>query len=132
MAGLARPVAATYAGGTLFVLASAALGLAIPQLIKVIVDDLVRTGSPPDGGGPAAIMVLVLALDGVAVFLRDVLFQRAASSAAARLRRDALSNLLRQELGFFDRERTGDLSGRLLADVELVEGALAGVLAFAI
>jgi len=58
-------------------------------------------------------IIIILAVGGVASGLRAWLFNGAAERVMARLRARLFRHLMSQELGFFDRVRTGELMNRL-------------------
>jgi ABC-type multidrug transport system fused ATPase/permease subunit len=121
LAAAERP---SYAAGTLALLVSMAVMLSVPQLVRVIVDEVLRAGTAARIDRPALLMLAAFGVDAVAVLARDFFFQRAAESVMARLKQGVLHNLLRQEVAFFDGSLSGELTGRLAADGAVVQEAL--------
>mmetsp|Transcript_17526 Transcript_17526/g.52590 ORF Transcript_17526/g.52590 Transcript_17526/m.52590 type:complete len:687 (+) Transcript_17526:397-2457(+) len=68
-------------------------------------------------------IIIILAVGGVASGLRAWLFNGAAERVMARLRARLFRHLMSQELGFFDRVRTGELMNRLSEDTRLMKSA---------
>lgn len=68
----------------------------------------------------------VLCLGGLSRFGERVLFSSASQSLIARLRSSTFDSILRQEVGFFDEERAGDLTSRLMGDAQALEEVLVG------
>lgn len=103
--------------------ASTALSLAVPRVSARLIDASVA------GDGAAATaatrqLMAVFATDAVLVALRTDIMVRSGEAIAARTRKAALANLLRQELAWFDvSEDSGALVGRLAADTAVVRGA---------
>ena len=90
-------------------------------------------GSGPGGSGGGSLKVInqaalgllaVFAVQGVFSALRSYLFTVAGERVVARLRRDLYSSLLRQEIAFFDEQRTGELTNRLAADTTVLQNAV--------
>jgi ABC-type multidrug transport system fused ATPase/permease subunit len=99
--------------------ASTALSLAVPRVSARLIDASVA------GDGAAATaatrqLMAVFAADAVLVALRTDVMVRSGEAIAARTRKAALANLLRQELASED---SGALVGRLAADTAVVRGA---------
>lgn len=127
---LARPELRTLILATIALLVSTGLSLLYPQAIRIIMNAV--SGSAPAGsrGGnlrlinQAALGLLaVFAVQGLFSSLRFYLFTVAGERVVARLRRDLYSSLLRQEIAFFDEQRTGELTQRLAADTTVLQSA---------
>jgi ABC-type multidrug transport system fused ATPase/permease subunit len=114
----------SYAAGALALLVSMAMMLSVPQLVRVIVDEVLRAGTAARIDRPALLMLAVFAADSLAVLGRDFFFQRAAEAVMARLKQSVLDNLLRQEVAFFDGSLSAELTSRLAADAAVVQDAL--------
>jgi subfamily B ATP-binding cassette protein MsbA len=131
--------------GSLLVLLVAVLGIAAPWPLKVIVDNVIR-GKPLDSG-PGSILseiagsdpdrlltVCVLALlaivivSAVADYLGTVVLDGVGERTTADLRSQVFAHLQRQSLAFHDRQRVGDLTTRVTADVDYVQDMLVAVL----
>jgi ATP-binding cassette subfamily B protein len=121
---LAAPEWPGYAAGTAALLVGMAMMLSVPQLVRVIVDEVLARGAAARIDRPAVLMLAVFAVDALAVVARDFWFQRAAEAVMARLRQRVFDNLLRQEIAFFDHTSTGELTSRLAADGAAVQEAL--------
>ena len=121
---LARPEAGRLFAGTLFLLIGSGLSLATPKIVGVFIDGVVG------GEGRAAVdrgvllLLLVFALTGAATAARAWLFTTAGERVVARLRKALFGALIRQEVGFFDAQRTGELTNRLAADTQVLQNAV--------
>jgi len=120
---LARPQLGRLALATLALVGTSALTLVYPQLVKEIVDGVL------DGGGRSAVdkwaglLLVLFALTAVLTAVRMYLFTVAGERIVADLRTKLYGNLVRQEVGFFDAHRTGELTNRLAADTTVVQNA---------
>ncbi|MDP2312017.1 MAG: ABC transporter transmembrane domain-containing protein [Pseudomonadota bacterium] len=122
--GLARPEVPTLVVATLALAAGSAGTLVFPKGIEIFVEAIQR----PDGRDVLdesilAAMALFLFI-GIAGFLRAWLFTLAGERVVARLRRQLYANVIRQEVGFFDAQRTGELLNRLSADTGLLQNSV--------
>jgi ATP-binding cassette subfamily B protein len=134
---LARPELPTLAVGTLALVAGSGLGLVAPRGIGLLMD----TVRVPEGLDAAAaeaarlaaratldrtlfLLLGVFVLVGVFGFVRAWLFTLAGERVVARLRRDLYASVVRQEIGFFDAQRTGELVNRLAADTGVLQNSV--------
>lgn len=109
------------------VLGTVALGLAslctiaIPKLAGDLIDICIHYGQGSFDADAAKHklngmlykILIVLAVGGVASGFRSWLFNSAAERVMCNLRHRLFSHLMDQEIGFFDRIRTGELMNRL-------------------
>lgn len=143
------PVLRPYRGrmimGGLLVLLVAALELALPWPLKVIVDDVLNKRRPDGWVGsvlapmidsPTAIIaVCALALVALAAlaagcsYLSARLLQSVGERLVADLRTEIFSHLQRLSLTFHHQQRVGDLSTRLTGDVAAIQALLVAVFA---
>src|SRR5882724_11136127 len=113
-----------YLPGTFFVFISIGTGLAYPYVIRLIIDDGVGGGHAQTLNRLAAILVGILLVEAVATFVRDYCFNFGAERVAARLRQMVFRALLTQDVQFFDRRDTGEITTRLWADVPALQHLL--------
>jgi ATP-binding cassette subfamily B protein len=121
-----------YLTGVIFVALSIGTGLAYPQVIRLIIDDGVQAGRTARLNQLAILLVGILLVESAATFARDYCFNFGAERVAARLRRMVFETLLRQDVHFFDRRETGEITTRLWADVPALQFVLGEELADAI
>ncbi len=123
LVSLARPEARTLVFATIALFVAAGLNLTYPLFIRQIVDGV---------GGPdaqqvvneAALMLFALfGLNGIFTALRSYLFTVAGERVVARLRTTLYGAIVRQEVGFFDERRTGELTNRLGSDTTVLQNA---------
>ncbi|HWM85889.1 MAG TPA: ABC transporter transmembrane domain-containing protein [Kofleriaceae bacterium] len=135
---LARTEAKLLAAGMLFLLIGTGSSLIYPQGVRVVVD--AALGAPPAWasgmdrsyllGMVALIMTAIALVSAVAMGLRAFLFMLAGERAIARVRRDLYQAILDQEIAFFDKERTGDLTSRLASDTSTLQGAVSANISY--
>ena len=128
---LARPEAGTLAVATVFLLIGSGAGLAYPQAIRVLIDAALEHGAATLDRAALA-MVGLFALQSVAVALRYRLFTLAGERIVTRLREQLYRSLVGQEIGFFDRRRTGELLSRLASDAGTVQNTVSVNLSMAL
>ena len=128
---LARPEWRRILVGTIFLLLASAMSLAYPQAVRMIVDGaLAKDTGGAKGGGAGVIdsaalaMIVIFALQAVAIALRYVMFTLAGERVVARLRRTLYEHVLAQEIAFFDERRTGELGSRLASDTTVLQNTV--------
>jgi ABC transporter fused permease/ATP-binding protein len=135
---LARPQAKLLAGGLVALLVASAASLVYPQGVRVVID--AALGAAPGWAGDiergrllqlvALGMGAVALLSSVAMGLRAFLFMLAGERAIARLRADLYHSILDQEIAFFDKEKTGDLTSRLASDTATLQGTVSANISY--
>ena len=106
------------AGGVISGLMSGAAQLVFPQVIALVLDSRLLSITI------ALAAVLLLLVDGLGRFGEKFFFNTASQRVVGRLRRVTLDHMLEQEIDFFDNERSGDLTSRLMNDTLALEQAL--------
>ncbi|KAI9357240.1 P-loop containing nucleoside triphosphate hydrolase protein [Zopfochytrium polystomum] len=134
--GLARPEAKVLAGATSLLFVSSAVTMAVPfsmgRIIDLVISSLgVETATPaPFGLTPDSLPLVfgllgcVFAVGAIANFGRVVLMKIAGERIILRLRTEMFKNIIRQDVTFFDKNRTGELISRLSADTVVVGKSL--------
>lgn len=120
---LARPQLGRLALATLALVGTSTLTLVYPQLIKEIVDGVLEGGGRDAVDKWAGLLLVLFALTAALTAVRMYLFTVAGERIVADLRTRLYRNLVRQEVGFFDAHRTGELTNRLAADTTVVQNA---------
>jgi ABC transporter fused permease/ATP-binding protein len=123
---LAWPERWPLALATVFLLASSVGNLAFPRAAGTLFDEaLLRVSEGQVDLARvdrlALILVVIFAATAVASALRFVLFSRAGERIVAHLRSDLYQALMRQEIAFFDTQKTGELSSRLSSDATVLQ-----------
>jgi len=118
--------------GSACVIASAAVGLQAPGVVRRAVDAL-SSGAPLSSvWRSAAIIVGIAAVSGVFLFAQRKLLVSVSRHLEHRLRVDLYAHLLRLPAGFYMRERVGDLLTRAVSDVGVVRMAVGPGLMYAL
>lgn len=121
---LAKPEAFRIGLATFMLLVGSTLSLGYPLVIGRLVDTI-KEGAASGALDRAVLLLLaVFALLGGVTALRGYLFDAAGERIVARLRRDLYAALVRQEIAFFDAQRTGELTNRLAADTTVLQSAV--------
>jgi ABC transporter fused permease/ATP-binding protein len=109
---------------TVFLLMGSGLSLSYPWVIGRLVD-LISTGQAEGVLDQAVLGLLgVFAGLGLVTALRSYLFDTAGERIVARLRQALYASIVRQEIAFFDAQRTGELTNRLAADTTVLQNAV--------
>ena len=100
------------------------MGLAYPQAIRIIVDEVLGARDEAMIDRAAIGMFFIFALQGVVGALRYYLFTVAGERVVADLRGRLFERIVAQEIGFFDERLTGELTSRLSSDASVVQNAV--------
>ncbi len=114
---------------TIFLVGSSMGNLAFPRAMGTLFDesllglkagavDLARVDRM------ALILIVIFAATAVASAMRFLIYSRAGERIVSKLRGDLYSSLLSQEIGFFDTQKTGDLSSRLSSDASVLQNTV--------
>ena len=118
--------------GTACIVVSLFLSLLYPQIIRVIIDEGIEASNASRIQNWSYFMLAVLILDFPANYFRVYVFDGGARRASFMLASDVQSNLLRQEIGFFDQENVAELNARILGDSAQISHLLKTVIPDAI
>jgi ATP-binding cassette subfamily B protein len=120
---LAKPEWRGLSLGLVCLVVASGANLAFPQAIRVLVDGALASGTR--GVDHAAILIATLgAVAAACGAMRFVFFTVAGEHVVTRLRRDAYSKLVDQEIAFFDQHKVGDLTSRLASDTTVLQNAV--------
>jgi ATP-binding cassette, subfamily B, bacterial MsbA len=122
--GLAAPYRWAIIGGGVCLILTSLLGLALPWLVRGLIDGVVLRG---DGGAIRRTIVALLAafLVQAAVGIgQGYLLSYAGERLVADLRQRLYAHLQGLSTGFFDGRRVGELMSRLTNDVAAIQGAI--------
>ncbi|KAJ2724855.1 ATP-binding cassette permease mdl1 [Coemansia sp. Benny D115] len=121
---LARPEWAQLGAAVGLLAVSSSVTMAVPFAMGRIIDIVTNAGAAiPLGLTLGQVFVglgAVFVVGAAANAGRVVLIRTAGERMIARLRRDLFARVVRQDMAFFDRNRTGDLVSRLSADTSVV------------
>lgn len=124
--GLAKPESAMLLVSVMLMISSEALGLYNPLLIADAYNDLVNVDLSPSERmsniNRIMMLALIIHLSSVIMgFLRSAIMGIAGERVVARTRNSLYSSILKQEIGFFDEHKTGELVSRLGSDAALLQ-----------
>ncbi|KAJ0019069.1 hypothetical protein NQD34_006638, partial [Periophthalmus magnuspinnatus] len=105
---------------TLFLLISAVCEAFIPFFYGVAIDSIVKHQSMELFSRPVLILAALAVASSLAMGVRGGVFTLVFARLNLRLRNHLFRTLMKQEIGFFDKNHTGDLLSRLSADVTQV------------
>ncbi len=118
---LLRPYRARFAVATVALLVASGIGLLYPQAIRMAVDEGVSAKSAGRLDQITAALVGVFLAQALFTWLRHYLMSWLGERVVADLRRQVFERLLALPLAWFQERRTGEITGRLAADVAVVE-----------
>ncbi|MBL8616003.1 MAG: ATP-binding cassette domain-containing protein [Deltaproteobacteria bacterium] len=121
---LARPELHLLVPGSIALIIGTAANLAFPKLLGDTVDEVLAGVARGAVDRAAVALIVIFAVVGVASAVRAWLFTVAGERVVARLRGDLFAALMRQEVGFFDARRTGELTNRLASDTTVLQNAV--------
>jgi ATP-binding cassette subfamily B protein len=110
--------------GLIFLMISSSALMVYPQYIKVIIDQALKTKDLPALNKAALIALAVFIIQGITSSLRYYYFTLAGEQTVKSLRTKLFSQIISQEMTFFDSSKTGELLGRLSADTAVLQNAL--------
>jgi len=102
--------------------ASAAIGLAFPQIVRYLLDAAFVRHDGALLDRIALGLVGLFTIQGLLNFSQAYLLSSAGERVVARLRQDLFEHLVRLSPGFFAERRTGELVSRLSADIGTLQG----------
>jgi ATP-binding cassette subfamily B protein len=123
LAAMALPEWRLLVPATLFLLVGGGMGLAYPQAIRVLIDGALEGGRETIDRA-ALMMAIIFLVQAVAVALRYFLFTSAGERIVTRLRESVYTSVITQEIAFFDRRRTGELTSRLASDATVLQNTV--------
>lgn len=104
----------------LFLMIATALGLVYPNLLKYLIDDVVRPQKFELVPQLALIVVGVISLKALNQFLHGFFGGRLGNRVAYRMRNALYDKLQTLSYQYYDKAKTGDLMSRLTADLEAI------------
>ncbi|HEX8906201.1 MAG TPA: ABC transporter transmembrane domain-containing protein [Longimicrobiaceae bacterium] len=119
-----RPHIGALSIATVMLLASTALALAFPYIVGRLFDGAFLTRNPGALNTTALVLFALLTVQAVANFVQSYLLSATGERVIARLRKDLFGHLLTLPPAFFADRRTGELTSRLGADVQMLQAVL--------
>ncbi len=119
-----KPYRGMLALATLALVASAALALAFPMVVRYLLDAAFVNRDREMLDRIALGLVALFSVQAVLNYAQAYLLSAVGEQAVAGLRRDLFARLLEMPPGFFADRRTGELTSRLTVDIGLLQGVL--------
>lgn len=110
--------------GLLFLAISSSMLLVYPHFIKKIIDVALAEKDLKQLNLAALLAIGVFAIQSVTSALRYYFFTLAGEKTVKRLRLKLFSQIIGQNMTFFDKQKTGELLGRLSSDTAVLQNAL--------
>uniref|UniRef100_A0AAR2L9I9 ATP-binding cassette, sub-family B (MDR/TAP), member 10 n=1 Tax=Pygocentrus nattereri TaxID=42514 RepID=A0AAR2L9I9_PYGNA len=110
-----------------FLVVSSAVTMSAPFFLGQVIDTIYTSSSADFSSSLTSLCIMLAGIflcGGAANAVRVYLMQVSGQQIVRNLRESLFSSILRQEVGFFDKTRTGELINRLSADTALVGHAL--------
>lgn len=124
MLSLIRPYWKGLGVATVALFIAAGVSLLYPQAARIAIDDVIKVGQAENIKMLGMALVGIFALQAFFAALRYYLFTIIGERVVADLRQQLFSAVLAQEMGFFDENRTGDLTSRLTSDTQAIQSAV--------
>jgi ABC-type multidrug transport system fused ATPase/permease subunit len=118
-----RPGIALVCTSFLLIGLAAALGVAQPRVIGLVIDRVLREGNWGWLLPGAGAVVALSAIQGILRYFQRMTMERVSQRVIYELRSEIYNHLQHLSFRFFDRAQTGDLMSRVTADVEAVRMA---------
>ncbi len=100
------------------------VGLLYPQAARVTIDDIVGESAKYDLTTIGLVVLVLFFLQAVFVGVRSYLFTIVGERVVADLRQRLYGAVMAQEIGFFDANKTGELTSRLTSDAQVLQNTV--------
>lgn len=110
--------------GFAMMLIAIVIQLSFPTAIAYFVDHISEKSGTDWLIGPSFLVLAVFIVYCTATALRFYLFESTGSLIVRDLRERLYSSIIKQDIGFFDTTKTGELTSRLTVDIDLLKDAL--------
>lgn len=123
---LVRPIVPRLLLGMVVALTASALALAVPQVLRLVIDELVHSGTQGSAvWGAAGVVLLLGALEATMIYLRRVLVIEPSVTLERQMRVALYDHLQDLPVAFHDRWGSGQLLSRSIADLGFLRRWLA-------
>jgi len=97
---------------------------AVPLLIGQVVDQMTNQGGKDKTNFYCLVMLGIVLISALAVWGRAFTFNCMSERMAYHIRYDLFMHVTTKDIGFFDKNKTGDILSRMSADVAVVQSGL--------
>lgn len=132
LVGLAVPHWKPLLVATVSLLIASGIVLLYPQAARIIVDDVLADAADYDLTVVGLALLGLFLVQSAFVGLRHYLFSVVGDRIVADLRKDLYRAIIDRKMGFFDANKTGELTSRLASDTQLVQNAVTDNLSMAL
>src|SRR5205085_10394019 len=124
----ARPYYKKYALAIFFLIVTSLLSLLPPYLLKVIIDEAIKSGQARLLNLLTLCMVLVIVSSCTSRGVMEYIHEWVSARFIFDLRRHLFNHIQSQSMDFFSSVKTGEILGRLRVDITAVYGVLVNTL----
>eukprot|EP00057_Strongylocentrotus_purpuratus_P013698 XP_011668172.1 PREDICTED: ABC transporter B family member 1 [Strongylocentrotus purpuratus] len=121
---LAKPEVWLISLGMVGLIGASASAMAAPLFFGRVVDEAVTSTSMAGVNKVVLILFLIFLGGAICSMIRSWCFTLAGTRVVCRLRNTLFASIIRQEVAFFDTNRTGELTSRLSSDTQVVQNAV--------
>lgn len=114
----------TLLAGFLALLGASAINLIFPWFIKLGLNESSGFSLSKNLTEFVLLVLALFAAQSLLFYLRHYTFQAVGYRVVSDLRKELYRSLIRQDIGFFDRSRVGDLLSRLSSDTQVIQRAV--------
>lgn len=123
---IVRPIVPRLIMGLVVALAASALALAVPQVLRLVIDGLLHSGTTPEAvWGAAGVVLLLGVLEATMIYLRRVLVIEPSITLERQMRVSMYNHIQDLPVSFHDRWGSGQLLSRSVADLGFLRRWLA-------
>jgi ATP-binding cassette subfamily B protein len=109
---------------TLALFVGSGVGLLYPQAARVTIDDIVGESASYDLQTVGLVVLALFMLQAIFVGVRAYLFTVVGERIVTDLRKQLYAAVMAQEIGFFDANKTGELTSRLTSDAQVLQNTV--------
>ncbi len=121
---LVKPFIGRLLLGFLVMLIAIVIQLSFPKAVSYFVDNISKESTIDWLTVPAILVFVTFIIYCTVTALRFYLFESTGDMIVRRLREKLYSSIIKQEIGFFDTTKTGELTSRLTVDIDMLKDAL--------
>ncbi len=121
---LVKPFVGRIFLGFLVMLVAIVIQLAFPKAVSYFVDTISKEKTTDWLLVPAILVFVTFIVYCTVTALRFYLFESTGAMIVRKLRERLYGSIIKQEIGFFDTTKTGELTSRLTVDIDLLKDAL--------